>query len=61
MVYKLKTFILEAMFEFYGVLGKRFISMAKKRVDDEKAFRYWNRKIDRCLDRREDILEQLYT
>ena len=61
MIDKTKTFILEALFELYGVLGKCFISIAKKRIKNDKAFRYWNRQIDKCLDKRDDILEQLFT
>ena len=60
---KLKRFIFNAMFEFYGMCHKVFINKAGECLGDNKikASRYWIRKADKCIDKREDILEQYFT
>ena len=63
MVYKLKRFVLDAMFEFYGTLHHCRINKARKCLENgkTKAADYWIRKSEQCIYKREDILERLIT
>lgn len=63
MVYKLKRLFLDVMFELYGMLHKWLTNRAREclEVGETKAFHYWARKAEKCIDKREDILERLFT
>ena len=63
MVYTLKKLFLDVMFELYGMLHKWFINRARECLDigETKASDYWTRQAEKCIDKREDILERLFT
>ena len=64
MVNKINIFILDVMFELYGIMHKWFINQARKYIgdmDQHKKFRYWVRKADKCIEKRDDILDKLFT
>ena len=52
------------MFELYGVLHKWFINKARKCLEDGKSealWWFWVSKAEKCINKREDILERLFT
>ena len=62
MLEKIEAFILDILFELYGVLYKWRISRARAYADGDhkKEARYWSRQADKCVERREDILDKLF-
>ena len=53
MIDKIKRLFLDLMFEFYGILHYWFLDRARECVeeDDQKAFDYWIRKAEKCIDK----------
>lgn len=47
----------DILFEFYGLCIKRYL---KKMKEDAKHSRRWKRKIEKCVNQREDILEIMF-
>jgi hypothetical protein len=55
---KIHLKIYDILFEIYGKLAKHYMAKAKT---DEANWKKWEQKVDKCIDKRSDILIIMYT